>query len=278
MSWHGNSRLQTIILHLALIVAGMIVVVPVIWVLAAAFRTQISLLTGAFWFSPVLKNFNDVLFSKTSDFLVNYRNSVVVGIASTLICLVTATLAAWSLHRMSWPRWVVHIFLGWALLFHMFPPLALAGAWFTMMRTVGLDNSLFGVVLAHAVLNLPMAVWLMGVFVRDVPIELEEAAWIDGASTPMLLWRVVVPIITPGLAATGILTFVFSWNEFAVALTLTMKQTATVPVAIAKFAQEYEILYTQMAAAAALSILPALVLLIIGQRYIVAGLTQGAVK
>ena len=278
MSWHGNSRLQTIILHAALIAAGLIVVVPVIWVLAAAFRTQISLLTGAFWFSPVLKNFNDVLFSKTSDFLVNYRNSLVVGIASTLICLVTATLAAWSLHRMSWPKWVVHTFLGWALLFHMFPPLALAGAWFTMMRTVGLDNSLFGVVLAHAVLNLPMAVWLMGVFVRDVPIELEEAAWIDGASTPMLLWRVVVPIITPGLAATGILTFVFSWNEFAVALTLTMKQTATVPVAIAKFAQEYEILYTQMAAAAALSILPALVLLIIGQRYIVAGLTQGAVK
>ena len=101
MSRHGNSRLQTIILHAALIAAGMIVVVPVIWVLAAAFRTQISLLTSAFWFSPVLKNFNDVLFSKTSDFLVNYRNSLVVGIASTLICLVTATLAAWSLHRMT---------------------------------------------------------------------------------------------------------------------------------------------------------------------------------
>ena len=88
----------------------------------------------------------------------------------------------------------------------------------------------------------------------------------------------MLPIIAPGLAATGILTFVFSWNEFAVALNLTMKQTATVPVAIAKFAQEFEIQYTQMAAAAALSILPALVLLLIGQRYIVKGLTQGAVK
>jgi multiple sugar transport system permease protein len=278
MKWPANIRLQTLALHGALILAGVIVVVPVVWVVTAGFRSQISLLTGAFWFSPVLKNFTDVLFSKTSDFLVNYRNSLVVGIASTLLCLVTATLAAWSLHRMRWPKWVVHSFLGWALVFHMFPPLALAGAWFTMMRTVGLDNSLSGVVLAHAVLNLPMAVWLMGVFIRDVPVELEEAARIDGASTPRVLWLVVVPIVTPGLAATGILTFVFSWNEFAVALTLTMKQTATVPVAIAKFAQEYEILYTQMAAAAALSILPALVLLIIGQRYIVAGLTQGAVK
>ena len=94
-----------------------------------------------------------------------------------------------------------------------------------------------------------MALWLMGVFVREVPLELEEAARIDGASTPVLLWQVVLPLIAPGLAATAILTFVFSWNEFAVALNLTMKQTATVPVAIAKFAQDYEILYTQMAAA-----------------------------
>ena len=97
----------------------------------------------------------------------------------------------------------------------------------------------------------------MGVFVRDVPKELVEAARIDGASTPQLLLRsIVLPIIAPGLAATAVLTFVFSWNEFAVALNLTMKQTATVPVAIAKFAQDFEIQYTQMAAAAALSIVP----------------------
>jgi multiple sugar transport system permease protein len=271
-------RPQTIALHAILIAAGILVVIPVIWVVTAGFRTQIALLTGSLWFTPILKNFTEVLFSKTSDFLINYRNSLVVGITSTLICLSAATLAAWSLHRMPWPKWVVYGFLGWAIMFHMFPPLALAGAWYTMMRTVGLDNSLLSVVLAHSVLNLPMAVWLMGVFVQDVPVELEEAAWIDGCSTPTLLWKIVLPIIAPGLAATGILTFVFSWNEFAVALTLTTKQTATVPVAIAKYAQDYEILYTQMAAAAALSILPALVLLIIGQRYIVAGLTQGAVK
>jgi multiple sugar transport system permease protein len=278
MTGEAKSRLQAAILHATLIGAGIAVILPVVWIVLAAFRTQISLITGALWFTPVLKSFMDLLFTKTSDFLLNYRNSMIVGVASTMICLFTATLAAWSLHRMNWPKWVIHIFLGWALLFHMFPPLALASAWYTMMRPIGLDNTLTGVVLAHAVLNLPMALWLMGVFVRDVPTELEEAARIDGASTPTLLRLIVLPIIAPGLAATGILTFVFSWNEFAVALTLTSKQTATVPVAIAKFAQEFEILYTQMAAAAALSILPALVLLIIGQRYIVAGLTQGAVK
>jgi len=271
-------RPHRLLVHGALIAVGAAILVPVIWVVTAGFRTQISLLTGEFLFNPVLSNFVEVLFSKTSDFLVNYRNSLIVGAASTLLCLTVATLAAWSLARLDWPRWVVHVFLGWALLFQMLPPIALAGAWYTMARAVGLENSFAGLILAHTVLNLPMALWLMGVFVREVPLELEEAARIDGASTPVLLRHVVLPLVAPGLAACAILTFVFSWNEFAVALALTMKQTATVPVAIAKFAQDFEIRYTQMAAAAALSILPALVLLLIGQRYIVRGLTQGAVK
>jgi multiple sugar transport system permease protein len=265
-------------LHAALAAMGFVVLVPIVWVVTAGFRTQISLLTGQVLFTPVLANFTEVLFSKTSDFLVNYRNSLIVGISSTLLCLTAATLAAWSLHRLRWPRWVIHVFLGWALVFQMMPPVALASAWYVMAREVGLDNSFAGLILAHTVLNLPMALWLMGVFVREVPLELEEAARIDGASTVVLLRHIILPMIAPGLAACAILTFVFSWNEFAVALTLTMKQTATVPVAIAKFAQDYEIQYTQMAAAAALSILPALVLLLIGQRFIVRGLTQGAIK
>jgi multiple sugar transport system permease protein len=114
--------------------------------------------------------------------------------------------------------------------------------------------------------------------VRDVPVELEEAARIDGCSTPYLIWRIVVPLVAPGLAATAILMFIFSWNEFAVALNLTAKQTATVPVAIAKFAQGYEIKYGEMAATAALALVPALAFLLFGQRYIVKGLTTGAVK
>ena len=264
--------------HAVLALGAVLVLLPVAWVIGAGFKTQISLLTGQLFFSPTLQNFVEVLFSKTSDFLINYRNSLIVGILSTVLCLSAATLAAWSLHRMRWPSWVQHIFLAWALVFQMIPPITLASAWYTLEREVGLDSTLTGLILAHTTLNLPMALWLMAVFVREVPKEIEEAALIDGASTPVLLWRIVLPMIAPGLAATGILTFVFSWNEFAVALNLTSKQTATVPVAIAKFAQEYEIQYTQMAASAALSILPAFALLLVGQRYIVRGLTQGAVK
>lgn len=274
-----NSRTGSPIpLHLALAACAVIVVAPILWTVAAGFRTQISLLMGEVLFTPIWSNFAEVLWSKTSDFLLNYRNSIIVGLLSTILCLVVATLCAFSLNRMRWPSWVPHIFLAWTMIFHMIPPVALASAWFSMARTVGLENTFTGLVLAHATLNLPMAIWLMAVFVREVPKELEEAAIMDGANTPRVLWHVILPLITPGLAATSILTFIFSWNEFAVALTLTMKQTATVPVAIAKFAQDFEIQYTQMAASAALAMLPALLVLLIAQRYIVKGLTQGAVK
>jgi multiple sugar transport system permease protein len=269
---------RTATVYVLLVLVCLAIAVPLVWIGEAGFRTQISLLTGELLFQPTLDSFQDVLFSSTSDFLLNYRNSFVVGLSSTLLCVLAGTLAAWSLARLQWPGWVRHVFLGWALVFQMMPPIALAEAWFGMERVVHLDNTFAGLILAHATLNLPMAVWLMSVFVRDVPEELVEAARIDGASGPMLFFRIVLPMIAPGLAATTVLCFVFSWNEFAVALNLTGRQTATVPVAISKFAQDFTIQYTQMAAAAALSILPALVLLLIGQRYIVKGLTTGALK
>lgn len=272
-------RMRRVIgVHFGLVAAAVIIIAPVIWTVGAGLRYQISLLMGDILFAPTLDNFRDVLLSKTSDFIQNYLNSLYVGVASTFLCLVIGFLAAWSLNRSAWPRWIVHVFLGWTLVFHMIPPVALAGAWYQMARMVGLDNTYAGLILAHTVLNLPMAIWLLSVFVRDVPVEMEEAAVIDGASTPVLLRDIMLPLCAPGLAATGVLTFIFSWNEFAVALTLTQKATATVPVAIAKYAQDFEILYTQMAAAAALSILPALLLLIFAQRFIEKGLTQGAVK
>jgi multiple sugar transport system permease protein len=278
VSASGIVGVRTRAIHLALIAVALLVLVPFFWVMSAGFRTQISLLSGDVLFAPTLSSFRDVMFSKASDFFLNFRNSLVIGTASTLICLFVATLCAWSLHRMKWPAWVVHSFLGWVLVFNMIPPITLAGAWYTMFRTVGLDNTFAGLVLAHVTLNLPMAIWLMAVFVREVPEELVEAARIDGATTPLILARIVTPLVAPGLAATGVLVFVFSWNEFAVSLNLSMKQTATVPVAIAKYAQDYEIQYTQMAASAALSIVPAIILLLVGQRFIVKGLTAGAVK
>jgi multiple sugar transport system permease protein len=264
--------------HGLLITAAVFVLFPFLWIGAAAFKTQISLLTGQILFQPTLANFTSVLFSSTSDYVRNFSNSFVIASVSTILVLSVATLAAYSLQRMRWPAWVLHSMLGWSVIFHMVPPITLAGAWYSMFRTIGLDNTYTGLILAHTTLNLPMALWMMGIFVRDVPVELIEAAKIDGAGTPRILRHVIVPLVRPGLAAAGILSFIFSWNEFAIVLTLSQRQTATVPVAIGKYAQENTIAYTEMAAASVLSMLPAVILLLVAQRFIVRGLTTGAVK
>ena len=264
--------------HFFLIVVAAFVLVPFFWIVAAGFKTQISLLQGEIFFTPTLASFREVLFSKTTEFLDNTLNSLIVAAGSTLVILVAATLGGYAIERMGTPRWLVHALLGWAVVFHMVPPITLVAAWFPLYRELGLDNTYAGLILGHVAVHLPMALWLMANFVRDVPVELEEAARIDGCSTPWLIWRIIVPLLAPGLAATAILMFIFSWNEFAVALNLTAKQTATIPVAIAKFAQGYKIKYGEMAATAALSLVPALLFLLFGQRYIVKGLTTGAVK
>ena len=264
--------------HGCLLLSAALVLFPFLWIAAAAFKTQIALFTGAVLFEPFLTNYEELLLSKGSDYVANYGNSLVIGIGSTALVLACATLGAYSLNRLAWPAWVVHLLLLWSIVFHMIPSITMVGAWYLMFRTIGLYNTHLGLILAHLTLNLPIALWLMTVFVREVPRELEEAALIDGCTIPQVIWRVIVPLVRPGLMATGILVFIHSWNEFVVALNLSARQTATVPVAIAKFAQENEIRYGEMAAGAMLSIIPAFVFLLLGQRHIVRGLTTGAVK
>ena len=264
--------------HCILMITVLVVIFPFLWILSASFKRQIDLLLGKVFFDPTLSSYIDVLFSRTSDFVRNFANSIIIGSSSTVLVLAIATLAAFSLYRMRWPSWVLHTVLGWSIVFHMIPPITLAGAWYGMFRAIGLDNTHLGIILAHITLHLPMALWMMGVFIRDVPKDLLEAATIDGAHTGGVLWHVVLPIVKPGLAATGILTFIFSWNEFPVVLTLSERATATVPIGIGKYAQENTIAFTQMAAASMLSIIPATILLIVAQRLIVRGLTSGALK
>ena len=265
-------------IHAGLCVAAIIVLFPFAWIALAAFKTQIALMIGAVTFTPTLAHFEEVLLASTSDYVANLRNSLVIALGSTTLVLVIGTLAAYSIARLGWSPWAVHAFLLGAAVFNAIPAVTLVGAWYVMFRALGLYDTHAAVILAHATLNLPIGIWLMTTFIREVPRELEEAARMDGCGTLGMLWRVIVPVVMPGLAATGILVFIHSWNEFLVALNLTARQTATVPVAIAKYAQENETKYGAMAAGAVLSTLPALVVLFFAQRHIVRGLTAGAVK
>jgi multiple sugar transport system permease protein len=205
-------------------------------------------------------------------------NSLIVAAVSTLLVLIVGTLAAYSLYRFHWVRWVVTVFLGWTLLFHMIPVLTLVGPWYVAFRELGWYDTLSALVLTHVTLNLPITVWLMMAFFREIPPELNEAAQVDGCPPLRAFWSIALPLAAPGLIAAGILDFIFSWNEFSIALNLTSRDTATVPVAIARFAQQYEVQHGQMAAAAVIATVPALLLMALGQRFIVRGLTMGSVK
>lgn len=264
--------------HGVLCLTSLIIVLPVIWIMLSAFKREIDIISSKVLFNPMLANLDELLFSRTSTFLDNYWNSVVVATLSTAIALTAATTAAFSLRQKSWWVGVAPLVLAFSMIYYMTPQMTLVGAWHSMFRAIGLNNTLFAITITHATINLPMALWLMTGFVADVPKELEEAATIDGCSRLRTFTHVVLPIIIPGLMATGVLMFIFSWNEFPVALTLTSKDTATVPVAIAKFAQEFEVKHGAMAAAATLSTIPALFMIAFATKYIVRGLTSGALK
>ena len=263
-----------LMLGLALVV----VVGPFLWIAVASFKQPIAILSGTWSFTPTLDNYADVLLSKRSDFLAGMRNSLIVATVSTAIVLVVGTLAAYSLHRFAWARWVTLGFLGWTLAFHMIPVLTLVGPWYLVFKQLGLYDTRLALILTHVSVNLPMAVWLMMSFFKDIPPEIEQAALVDGCHPLSAFWYVVLPLVVPGLIAAGVLAFVFSWNEFSIALNLVSQTNATVPVVVAKFAQDYEIQHGQMAAASILATIPALVLMVFGQRFIVQGLTMGSVK
>ena len=264
--------------YLLMALGVFIILGPFLWVLLQSFKYEIEILKGSWIFQPTGFNYNDVLWSRRSDFLKNVANSAIVAAVSTFFVLIVCTLAAYSLARLRWSKWISATFLGWTLIFNMIPPLTLVGPWYLIFREIGLSETLTAVILTHITLHLPMTIWMMMAYFSDLPKDLEEAAMVDGCRRLDAFWKISLPLVTPGLIAAGVLAFVFSWNEFSVALNLTSRATATVPVAIARFAEEYEVQYGQMAAASVLSTIPALILMFFGQRFVVQGLTMGAVK
>jgi multiple sugar transport system permease protein len=258
--------------------AIVVVIGPFLWILMNSFKDQISILSGTWTFTPTLDSYQDVLFSRRSDFVSALTTSLIVATASTAIVLVIATLAAYSLHRFRWAHWVVAGFLAWTLAFHVIPVITMVGPWYLAFKALGLYDTRTALILTHVTMNLPIAVWLMMSFFKALPPEIEEAALVDGCHPMSAFWRVTLPLVVPGLIATGVLSFIFSWNEFTIALNLTSQSNATVPVVVAKFANDYEVQHSQMAAASILATLPALLLMFFGQRFIVQGLTMGSVK
>lgn len=264
--------------YIILVIGVLVTLIPFIFTFINSIKFFRDIATGSLVFTPTLVNYERLFFSRQASFINNTLNSLIIAVATTMIVLVVATLAGYSLQRFRWPRLFVGIVGGWILVVHMIPGVTLVGPFYLMFRSLGIYDTHLAVVLAHIVVTLPISVWIVQSFVVDLPRELEEAALIDGCSHLGAFLRVSVPLLTPGLAAVAILAFIFSWNEFLFALNLTSTHTSTIPVGIAKFAQQYEIRYGEMSAAAFFAAIPAIIFIAIAQRQIVKGLTLGALK
>lgn len=265
--------------HGVMLLASTVVLLPLLFTLMTSLKIQRDVYSGALVFPPTLRNYASLFTGSQGLFDRLILNSLIAGLSNTVLVLAVASLAAYGLTRFQWrPLWS-GLILGWLLFIYMLPPITFVGPFYVTARSLGLYDNPLTLGFAHMVLTLPFAVWLMQSFMREIPRELEEAAAIDGCSRAGAFWRIILPIARPGLLATGILAFIFSWKDFLFALVLTSTpQGNTVPIGIAGFVQEYSLNYGQLSAAAILATIPAVVLVMLAQRHIVKGMTMGAVK
>ncbi len=203
-------------------------------------------------------------------------DSIVVATLSTLLAVAVATLAAYALSRIRFRG--QHAFVGWVLSTRMLPPVAVAVPMFFIYKNVGLLDTYTGVILIHALMNLPLAVLLLKSFFDDIPTEIDESAVVDGASRWLIFRRIVLPMAKGGIAATAVLCFIFSWTEFLFVLTLTQTGLKTIPVVSSTFVTSTGTAWGNMAALGAASIVPAFVFILLVQKHLVRGLTMGGLK
>jgi len=263
------------------VVVGAIVVYavfPFYWAIVTSLRSGQALFSTALL--PEDFNFaNYVAIFAEQPFARNILNSSIVSLATVFLSLALAVPASYALGRIAFGGRGV-LLLG-ILAISMFPQIAVLSGMFEIIQQLGLYNRLLGLSLSYLLITLPFTVWVLTVFMGELPREIEEAAIVDGASPFVLIWQILFPLAAPAVAATGLLAFIAAWNEFLFALTFTLSSnTRTVPVAIALIsgATGYELPWGNIMAASVVVTLPLVVLVLIFQRRIVAGLTAGAVK
>lgn len=266
--------------YLLLAAALAISVAPVYWMVTISLKNDVDqFATPPRWigFTPTLAHYYDAFVARS--FGRYLATSLIVAALSTLFAVMLGTLAAYGLARFRLRGQLDRRLSLWILSTRMLPPIVTAVPLFLMMRDLRLLNTIASLVVVYTALNLPFVVWMMRGFFRELPRELEEAAMVDGDSRLGALFRVILPLVTPGLAATAVFCLIVSWNEFLLALVLTQTDAAmTLPVGIAGRVTQYEIKWGVMSAAGVVAMIPILVFAMAVQRYLVRGLSLGAVK
>jgi multiple sugar transport system permease protein len=258
----------------AAVVLLLVVMFPFLWLVQLAFKPAADLFDERWLYTPTLAGFEALLLH--GNFLKSFGNSLAVSLMSTGASLLLGVPAAYALTRWKFPgrdRVVL-----WILVTRMAPPIAFTIPFFLAFRWLGLQDTLVGLALVYLTFNLAIVVWMMQTFFEAVPTALEEAAWIDGCGVWQAFRRVTLPLTLPGLVATAVLCFVFSWNDFFYALILTRTQAITAPVAIVNFLQYEGWEWSKIAAAGTLVMLPVVAFSVLVRATLVRGLTAGGVK
>lgn len=263
------------LVHALAIVLAILALSPFLWLLLMSFKTnaEIFRFPPRFFFAATLDNYAALW---TSEFRNSFANSLTVSVASTGLSLLVGVPAAYALSR--WTSRGGGAITLWILASRMAPPIAFTIPYFLVYRHLELLDTLTGLVIIYLTFNLSLVIWMMRPFYDQLPRSLEEAAWIDGATMWQGFTRIILPLSGPGLAATAILCFLFAWNDFFFALILTRTDAMTAPVAVVNFMNYEGWEWGRIAAGGTMIMLPVLLFSFVVRRYLVHGLTGGAIK
>lgn len=271
-----RKRIKTILIYIAVLVAVFLSLFPIVYLLITSFKPQeMTFSLPPTWiFKPTLQNYRDVFAG--GDFVRYFFNSVIVALTTTFIALLLGTFAAYGFARFRF-RGNFWMRMG-SLIPQMLPPITIIVPLYVLFNGLKLTDTRTALVISYLTFSIPLTIWMMTGFFEDVPLELEENAMIDGCTRLGAMFRVSLPIVAPGLAATAILSFLYSWNEFLYAVILTGRYSRTLPVTITSFMTNRAILWGRIAAAGSLVLVPVLIFALLAQRYLVRGLSRGAIK
>ena len=271
---------QRVMWSIAILIVVLYALIPIAWLVGLSLKPAATIGTDTSFFpsDPTLDNY-DALFKGDSEFLDALRNSFGIAAIATFIAIILAAMAAYALARLKFTGKA--LILSGSLAIAMFPPISIVGSLFDVWRNIGLFDTWLGLIIPYMTFALPLAIYTLSAFYREIPWELEQAAQVDGATPFQAFTKVILPLAAPGTFTAAILVFIFAWNDFLFANTLTSTSDArTVPAALAFFtgASQFDQPIAAIAAAAVLVTVPIIIVVLIFQRRIVAGLTAGAVK
>ena len=273
VSSQTRKRRKDIVFYTILVIVLFFTLFPLLWMILASFKTNAQLLNmeNLLVFEPTMKNYYNVFV--TYDFIKPFYNSFYIALVSTVLALLIGLPAAYAIARAK-----LHMFSGAILVIRIVPIITFLVPWYTLFSKLGLANTYISLILCHMIVALPLIVWIMIPHFETLPLELEQSAWFDGCSRIGGFARIVLPLAVPGILTCSIMAFIFSWNNFMFALVLASTSTRTLPMAIFQFVAYSYTDWGGIMAAATVITLPIIVISLCLQRYVVAGMTAGAVK